>query len=180
MPWAVAAAAFARPATAWSALGLAAVLAGEALRLWALGYIGRESRVTTAGPGASRLVTYGPYGWVRNPLYVGNVVIVAGLAMWSGAAWPWLLLAGVSFFLIQYLLIIAAEGEELERLYGDEYRSYRAVVPAWLPRLTPHPIRRGGRWSLRGALSGELRSLNTVVLVMAASRLVAWLRFGRL
>jgi len=177
IPWALAAVAFARPLGPRSWLGLGAVVAGEALRLWALGYIGPESRVTREGPGASRLVTFGPYGWVRNPLYIGNVAIIVGLALWTGALWPWLPLAALAYFLWQYALITRLEGEELERKYGWDYRAYRGVVPAWLPRFAPHPMRLGGRWRLAPAVKGELRSLNTVLLILALSRLVAWWRF---
>ena len=177
IPWILAAVAFARPWGARSAVGAALVVAGEALRIWALGYIGPESRATRAGPGASRLVTQGPYGWVRNPLYIGNFLVVAGVALWSGALWPWLPLAAAAFFLWQYALITAAEGDELEKRYGWEYRSYRAVVPAWLPRFTPHPLRLGGAFHLGGgAVRGELRTLSTIVIVGAATALAPYLR----
>jgi len=168
VPWVLAIIVFARPLGWWSLTGAALVAAGEGLRLWALGYIGPESRATAA-PGASRLVTFGPYGWVRNPLYVGNVILGAGLALWTGALLPWLALAGAAFFVWQYALISRLEEDELTRLYGWEYRAYRAAVPAWLPRLTPHPLRLGGRWRLGPALKGELRTLNSILVVAVAA-----------
>jgi protein-S-isoprenylcysteine O-methyltransferase Ste14 len=178
IPWLLAAVAFARPLSALSAVGAALVVAGEALRIWAVGYIGPESRVTRDGPGSSRLVTFGPYGWVRNPLYVGNVLIVAGVALWAGALWPWLALAAAAFFLWQYALITRLEEEGLQQQYGWEYRAYKAVVPAWLPRLAPHPMRLGGPgWRFGGAaFRGELRTLNTVVVVGVLTALAPWLR----
>lgn len=177
IPWILAAVAFARPLGAWSWAGVGVLLAGEAVRFWALGCIGPESRVTRQGPGASQLVTWGPYGWVRNPLYIGNFLVILGLALWSGALWPWLPLAAGAFFLWQYALITAAEGAELEKRYGWEYRSYSAVVPSWVPRFTPHPMLKNGRFFLTWpAVRGELRTLLTICLVGAAVPAAAWLK----
>ena len=177
LPWVLAAAAFAQPLGWVSAAGAAVALAGEGLRLWAVGYIGPESRVTRAGPGASRLVTAGPYGWVRNPLYLGNILIIVGLALWSRALWPWLPAAALAFFLWQYGLITALETATLTARYGWEYRAYKAVVPAWLPRFIRHPRQAGGPWRLSGgALRGELPTLNTLLLVGVLTALAPWLR----
>lgn len=170
VPWALAAAVLAEPVGPWGWLGLALVVAGEALRLWAVGHIGPESRVTREGPTAPRLVTSGPYGWLRNPLYLANVVIVAGLALWSGALFPWLPAAAFAFFVWQYTLLSRLEDYELERRFGWEFLAYRNAVPLWLPRFTPHPLRLGGRWDIRPAFRGELRSILSAAVILFACR----------
>jgi protein-S-isoprenylcysteine O-methyltransferase Ste14 len=107
-------------------------LAGEALRLWAVRHIGviSRTRADRSGP----LVETGPFAIVRNPLYVGNVLIWSGMACWAGALWAvplsWLI------FVPYYVLISRWEESLLEARFGDPYRTYQQRVRAWLPYLT--------------------------------------------
>lgn len=77
-----------------------------------------------------RLVTTGPYGWSRNPMYLGHLAFLAGLALATrsqvavvGLAWQWCRLAER----------VRMDEERLERVFGDEYRDYVRRVPRWLP-----------------------------------------------
>src|ERR1700689_5459613 len=68
-----------RPSARRIRVGLPLAVAGELIRCWAVGYSGvttRHNEVT-----ASKLETAGPYGHVRNPLYLGNFVTAAGFAI---------------------------------------------------------------------------------------------------
>ena len=79
------------------------------------------------------LATQGPYGHVRNPLYLGSFIIGAGFAI---AAASWILAAlFVVFFLAVYLPVVRREGKELRRRFGAEYEDYSASVPALVPSL---------------------------------------------
>ena len=101
-------------------------LAGLVYTLWALSYLQRSFSIL---PEARRLVTGGPYGLSRHPLYLGEAAAAVGITLptigWSGA----LLLA---FFVTAQYLRIHAEERVLERIF-PEYGAYRRRVPRYLP-----------------------------------------------
>lgn len=76
-----------------------------------------------------RLLTTGPYALTRNPMYLGHLVFLAGLALatrspFAAAAlvWQWVRLGRR----------VRIDEERLARRFGDEYASYRAAVPRWI------------------------------------------------
>lgn len=77
-----------------------------------------------------RLLTRGPYAISRNPMYVSQLVCLAGLVLATRSP-----IAIV--FLVRRALRLGAQvqidEERLERLFGDRYRAYRERVPRWLP-----------------------------------------------
>jgi protein-S-isoprenylcysteine O-methyltransferase Ste14 len=114
-------------------LGLSVALLGQGLRVLVIGlaYIrrgGRNKRVH-----ADRLVTDGIFGHCRNPLYVGNLLILAGLFIVHNN--PWVYLIGGAFFLYGYHAIVAAEESFLLDKFGEDYAAYCRRVNRWLPRL---------------------------------------------
>lgn len=117
----------------WAALlGLLVALAGQSVRgmTIALKYIirgGRDRRVY-----AEDLVTDGLYAHCRNPMYVGNILMISGVAITSNS-W-WCVAIVIPLFTFLYLAIIAAEQAYLERKFGDAFRAYCRDVPALLPR----------------------------------------------
>jgi len=89
---------------------------------------GRDRRVY-----AEDLVTEGLYGHCRNPMYVGNVLILAGLAVASNS---WLALGLLlPLYLFVCVCIVAAEERYLAERFGDAYDEYCRDVPRWRPRL---------------------------------------------
>lgn len=124
----------ATPDAASLAWGLPVALAGLLLRGWAAGHLAKNERLATGGP----------YAWVRNPLYLGTVLVAAGLAIaarrWEVAA----LFAAV--FLLVYLPAIELEEQHLRKLF-PEYAAYAARVPMLCPRRRPAPA--AGRFSWR-------------------------------
>ncbi|MFZ5478369.1 MAG: methyltransferase family protein [Myxococcota bacterium] len=137
--------------------GLALWVAGEAVRLWAVGHIGLPSR--TRGDGVAGLVDTGPYARLRNPLYVGNLLLWAGLGV---VLWPWALVA-VPLLAVYYARIVAWEEENLLSRIGAPYAAYCARVPRWLPTGVPRP----GRWDLARALRSERSTLLALAVVLA-------------
>jgi protein-S-isoprenylcysteine O-methyltransferase Ste14 len=80
-----------------------------------------------------KLITTGPYRWLRNPIY-GSML---GMLLATGFAKTWwpLLVAGVIFFLIGTEIRVRAEERLLASRFGDEFEKYKATTPAYLPFL---------------------------------------------
>lgn len=78
-----------------------------------------------------RLITTGPYRWLRNPIYASML----GMLLATGFAKTWwpLLVAGVIFFLIGTEIRVRAEERLLASRFGDEFEKYKATTPAYLP-----------------------------------------------
>ncbi len=83
---------------------------------------------------AQELVTQGFFGLCRNPLYVGNMIIYAGVFILHGQ--PAVIVLGIIFYLFIYKSIVAAEEYYLERTFGFEYLEYCRHVPRWIPRIS--------------------------------------------
>ena len=81
-----------------------------------------------------RLATEGCYAHCRNPLYFGNLLVIAGLLV-VFANLEAGVIAGV-FFGFSYVAIVAAEEHFLIQSFGDEYRAYCRRVPRWAPKLS--------------------------------------------
>jgi protein-S-isoprenylcysteine O-methyltransferase Ste14 len=113
--------------------GAAIVVAGQALRLWAVRHIGTISRTRTTRYGP--LMTAGPYAVVRNPLYVGNWLLWTGFAVWSRLLWM-VPVAWVIFFL-QYRAIAGWEAAFIRSKYPGSYDEYARQVRPWMPRWPP-------------------------------------------
>jgi protein-S-isoprenylcysteine O-methyltransferase Ste14 len=115
------------------AVGTGVALLGQALRVLTVGlkYIirgGRNGRIYAAD-----LVTDGVYDHMRNPMYVGNLLIVAGISI-ASTCWVSVVLL-VTMFGAAYAAIVAAEEDYLRDKFGPAYEAYCHDVPRWLPRL---------------------------------------------
>jgi protein-S-isoprenylcysteine O-methyltransferase Ste14 len=115
------------------AAGLAIILSGQALRAAVIGYAyikrgGKDGKVY-----APRLVTEGFFSHSRNPLYVGNVLVLAGLFIIHNN--PWAYGVGLPLAIFFYAAIVAAEEAYLRCRFGAEYADYCRRVPRWMPRL---------------------------------------------
>jgi protein-S-isoprenylcysteine O-methyltransferase Ste14 len=106
------------------------VAAGEWVRLEAVRHIGAVSRTRTDRLGP--LVAGGPFRWVRNPLYIGNIALWIGLTL--TAALPWLAPPIALLLALEYHAIVRWEEQLLTARMGDAYRRYVEMVPRWMPR----------------------------------------------
>jgi len=104
-----------------TAFGLAII--GLALRTWACGNLKKEKELTTSGP----------YKYMRNPLYLGNLIL--GIAMLIASQSWWVLAFFLAYFLIFYPVLVNVEKERMSELFPEHYREYSAKVPLFFPSL---------------------------------------------
>jgi protein-S-isoprenylcysteine O-methyltransferase Ste14 len=111
-------------------IGGAVFVLALALLVWAIATMTRAgSNVPTNRP-TTTIVDAGPYGFTRNPIYVGMMVGLIGLAIGFDSLWVLMML--VPFGLVIRYGVVAREEAYLERKFGDTYRGYRARVRRWL------------------------------------------------
>ncbi len=154
---------FARPTFTSALAGTIPLILGEFLRFWAVGYAGGATRSRTLGA-ASDLVTTGPYAHVRNPLYLGNLLLSLGVCVIGNVYWMIIVLL-VGYF-IQYLPIIASEEAYLREFCGSTYQTYYAAVPRFIPRLHSYTHPSAHSYSFSRALKAEKRTLTAIACVI--------------
>jgi len=115
-------------------IGFLIALLGEVTRIWSVRYAGSATR-TTGEVGADVLVTDGPYGHVRNPLYLGNFLISFGMVVMAWAWMPYLFFIYLLLFAFQYSAIVSLEESFLKEKFGSQFLEYMRAVPRWLPQL---------------------------------------------
>ena len=111
-------------------VGLALLAIGEVIRLAGVAAAGTVTRRRSRN--VQRLVTYGIFAWVRNPLYIGNFLVWMGFVTISGVLW--FLPFAVVLFAVEYELIVRYEEGVLESIFGREYLDYKSCTPRWIPR----------------------------------------------
>jgi protein-S-isoprenylcysteine O-methyltransferase Ste14 len=79
------------------------------------------------------LVIRGPYRYVRNPMYLGATLSLAGAALFYQSIT--LLVYGLAFLLVTHLFVVSYEEPTLQRTFGTEYEEYRHHVRRWWPRI---------------------------------------------
>ncbi|MCX7341973.1 MAG: isoprenylcysteine carboxylmethyltransferase family protein [Hyphomicrobiales bacterium] len=121
MPWTGAAA---------SAAGLALILAGFGLMLWAFATFRRARTTVLPHQRSDALITIGPFRRSRNPIYLAEAVILAGLALYNAA--PWHALVIPPFMMAVTRLGIMREEAHLLARFGEAWRAYAARVRRWL------------------------------------------------
>lgn len=120
----------------WADLGplpLVVIVAGLALRLWAIAVLGGSFRTTVEVDAGQAVVSRGPYRRIRHPSYTGILVICAGIGLGLG---NWISLALLLVVPATALARrIAVEETELVRVMGPAYEAYRARTKRLIPYL---------------------------------------------
>jgi protein-S-isoprenylcysteine O-methyltransferase Ste14 len=117
----------------WDLMCLAISLLGEGVRFFTVGFVPRgTSGRNTLGQVADVLNTTGMYAVVRNPIYLGNLIIWLGLSLFMRSWWFTTLI--VLFFIVFYERIMFAEEAFLREKFGETFLQWAEHTPAMLPR----------------------------------------------
>lgn len=154
---------FSRPDGA-AVAGTALFTIGMLIRIYASGFLVKNDRLTTTGP----------YGFVRNPIYVANLLIGAGLILLSGLYWAFAILAALYF--VCYVPGMRVEEENLRRRYGSALDDYAAKVPLIFPRIRPTEGFGGGRWHWPAYVENKELYVTAGLLIGLAS--IFWRRMN--
>lgn len=114
-------------------IGLSVALFGQAIRILTIGLVyiirgGRHRQIY-----AKELVTDGIFAHCRNPLYLGNILIITGLGIMSNSLVS--LLIFLPLFVFAYQAIVIAEEDFLNDRFGPQYKDYLKRVNRWVPNL---------------------------------------------
>jgi protein-S-isoprenylcysteine O-methyltransferase Ste14 len=153
----------ARPTVRTLAAGAAIAVLGLLIRAMAAGHLRKNSQLTMSGP----------YARVRNPLYLGSMLLAVGFAVitrsWIVAV---LLLGYFGFF---YTLAVRREERSLAELYGAAFAEYAASVPAFLPRLRPaQTASQSFSWKLYRSNREYKAAIGTALVLIALWLLMRW------
>lgn len=119
---------FAKPHSTGTLIGLFLIFLGEMIRIWAAGHLQKNETLTVSGP----------YSYVKNPLYIGSILITAGFCILADNIY--LLAAAFFMFCFHYIPYKKrVEGDRLKKIFGSQYEDYDEKVPEYLPRWTSYP-----------------------------------------
>jgi len=114
--------------------GTALMVVGGAIALWCISLFVLVGHGTPAPFDPPRaFVPVGPYRWVRNPMYVGGLLVLVGFSLWHHSLAMVAFAAGVAVAL--HLFVILYEEPSLRQRFGATYDDYRTRVSRWLPRV---------------------------------------------
>jgi protein-S-isoprenylcysteine O-methyltransferase Ste14 len=147
------------------ALGAVLFVSGELLRVWATGHL-RKTEVLTIR---------GPYRYLRDPMYLGTLMIATGLLLAGG---DWILLAVfLAIFGLYYMpRKQRREGRRLLKKFGTDYAQYAVSVNSLVPRLTPYEGSTGGKFSFQQVIKNNEHqtALSLLIAVAALALKLLW------
>ncbi len=136
------------------ALGISLTIAGFALRAWSTGYAGIATRTTKDDNPPEKLITGGPFRYSRNPIYLGNQFMFAGVLITLGHGIKSILFSIPAFLF--YSMIVRYEESLLSQRFRQTYSEYKSNTPRWIPDRMPDA--KGGAegtFSLKKAIETE-------------------------
>lgn len=159
-------------------LGVAVAVLAASVRTWAAAYL-RSSVVHDASLHADRLVADGPYRHLRNPLYLGTILLSVAVGTLASRFGFLVLVAGMYIFTMR---LIRREEATLLESQGESYRRYCASVPRLIPSLRPRVPAGDGTSNWADGFQGELFmwGFAAALAVFAATERIAdfWIVFG--
>lgn len=149
--------------------------------LWGapIGLLGLFARARAAGHLHKQkiLTTTGPYGYTRNPLYLGSAILTLAAAV-ASRSWISAAILGI-YFAVFYSIVMRREEAELRQHHGAAFDEYARSVPLFFPRLTPAKLSFAGAGSFSLAQykkNHEHQAAIGFFLLLAVLLLIWWLR----
>jgi len=144
---------FARPNPVGMLIGIILILVGEGIRIWAAGHLEKNETLTITGP----------YAYVKNPLYIGTILITAGFCIFADSIY---LLAVATFaFCFHYIPYKkSVEGDRLKKIFGSQFEDYDQKVPDYIPRGTPYSKEKG-YWRLKRFIENSEEGILLIILM---------------
>jgi protein-S-isoprenylcysteine O-methyltransferase Ste14 len=150
--------------------GLLLCALGLGVRLYAVGHAPPGTSGRHRSQHAAILSTFGIYSVLRHPLYLGNVLVWAGASLTSG--WPAGAAVSLVMGIVMFLAIARHEDGFLSERFGEEFREWARVTPAFFPKPALwRPTRRPFLW--QRAVASEystLHSIGLLALIFSALR----------
>jgi len=112
------------------AVGISLGVIGVGLFVWAGATLARHDTTVMPHKGSTALVTSGPFTWLRNPIYLGDVLIFLSAGEITKNIW-FIILVPVFAALVTWLAILPEE-RHLEAKFGDAYTAYKANTRRWI------------------------------------------------
>ena len=112
-------------------LGIVIALAGQTFRILVIGFAYIERGGKGGKVYAESLVQTGFYAHVRNPMYVGNYLILLGFILLYGSLWAYIVI--LPFFTLVYYSIVKNEEMYLKETFGQEFEEYETRVNRFIP-----------------------------------------------
>ncbi len=114
-------------------IGVGLLMVGVFLDIFTMLSFRRHHTTIMPNKAASHLITNGPFAHTRNPIYVANTMLLAGVGLSFNV--PWVLVLALPAAYLTQKLAIEREERHLAEKFGEAWTSYAAKVPRWLFRL---------------------------------------------
>jgi protein-S-isoprenylcysteine O-methyltransferase Ste14 len=144
---------FAKPNTPGIVVGLILIILGECIRIWAAGHLQKNEVLTVSGP----------YSYVKNPLYIGSILITTGFCILADNIY--ILAASTLMFCFHYIPYKKrVEADRLRKIFGQAYDDYDEKVPEYIPRLTPYS-REKVKWRFKIFIENSEEGILILVII---------------
>lgn len=145
-------------------IGVTALLLGQLIRVSSRGYKAENSK------GGNFLIKNGPYALVRNPMYLGIILMGVGIVLFLFKWWVFFIF--LVFFVFRYIILISKEEKILIEKFGQEYKDYQKNTPRLFPKIN-FIIRNKNYLPLKFAwFKKELASFVSILLVLFGIKLL--------
>jgi len=143
---------FAKPYLIGMVIGIILIMVGEGIRIWAAGHLEKNETLTITGP----------YAYVKNPLYIGTILITTGFCIFADNIY---LLAAATFaFCFHYIPYKKrVEGDRLKKFFGMAFEDYDQKVPDYIPQWAPYSKEKGS-WKFKCFIENSEEGILLIII----------------